>query len=1031
MPIANPPKMNVGKMEFCQCSHKRLNGWPVNHKDQYCSECGSFLYSLNFLCPSMVKGSEIQQGYFLFEQIDDYFQIRSNLQISKNTTDAKKDIKNSDDISFSFCKEAEIVITKTNKIYFLSLNDNSAKNEALSFSLHPRDTEDFKQELGEPYFKEVIFKCYKNRNGSEPILECVGILGPLPKGNPFEIFISDELPKKENDCLKWLFTAPNLDRLDISWKARYPFRLLGVYHNDGQLCKSFEKKDYVTGEKGHFPIKLKENGHSLSQFKFKVNVAGVDKATSIFKYTCLVEKVTSDIISLIPAYPDCKIPIKSGGTTPYDAIVILKKKSGYDLQITDIRCKDIKSCVKLITLLPLSVKNERTPLQFSIQTAFFDRVKDTISLYPVELVISDNKGNKWIQKLHLTLIREELLDHYLAIDWGTTNTCCTISDPRTGIFKQLTDHGKKYIPAIPSRFAIRKVDIEKKEYDLIVGSADSLKTDFQGRPECIISSLKRKFYDDPPDMQVIDANQNYFTIPTMDLVVQYLQALIITVEEKSPFEFKKIGFSYPTKIKKKHYTKLIDMLKKLEQSLQKVKPGISVTTLPNYLRAEEAKNQVSTPAPNFKEDNNNQNLHTPDEASAVAIEYCNSNDIKISGGSQILVVYDFGGGTIDSAVIGIFHDGKKFCSKLIGISGSHEFGGDDITNAMVQLVREKLFKIDPKVYIPIFDERTKKDSTDIGKKNRAFLFDIMEKHKKDFKSSGDKETPISFLGYLTQIKNENGKSANELFFKDSAEPTPTQKNNLQFFPSEIYDYEFALNNGTNSGLKIRQIIERSVEDLQNICDIEQIKPSKVILAGQGCNLPLVQDIFNKRFPGIINFDTDKAKTRLSVGLSQFLNSSDTNNDGIFAGNNPTPLVNHFTLGFKDKNFLFKKLIDIGTFLHTSNIKDAICFSFELPCNPNLDLFRKNYRNYSDEKIGTFDFRNAETLEEYFPPDFFKNVKVIQGFPEDASGIAKGRLFFRDFNDIFLVFSLKNQYYGCFKMKCSSDYFDLQDAVQGR
>ena len=104
---------------------------------------------------------------------------------------------------------------------------------------------------------------------------------------------------------------------------------------------------------------------------------------------------------------------------------------------------------------------------------------------------------------------------------------------------------------------------------------------------------------------------------------------------------------------------------------------------------------------------------------------------------------------------------------------------------------------------------------------------------------------------------------------------------------------------------------------------------------------------------------------------------------------------------------------------------------ELPCKPSLDLFRKNYRNNSNEKIGTFDFRNAEVLEENFSTDLFKAVKITQGFPEGATGIAKGRLFFRNFNNIFLVLNWKNQYYGCFKMKCSNDYLDLQDAVQGR
>lgn len=1031
MPIANPPKRNIGKPEFCQCSDTRLNGWPVHIKDQYCSECGAFLYSLDFLSSSIDQKFELTYGVFLLEFVGNDIQIRSNLQISKKTTTQKKEAINLNDAGYSFCKEAEITIKETNKKYFLSLREDFAKKGSLSFSIDPKNHEELVQQALESNLKNVTFICCKNRNLPGPRLNCAGILGPFPTEGPFEILISGESPALVNGCLKWEFTAPNLNRLDISWKARYPFRLIGAYSDEDKTFPSFTKKDYVTGDSNQFQIKSKDDGEFIFplKLKFKINLAGVDKATSVFEYSCLIEKVDSDMISLI-TNNDCKIPIKSGGTIPYEAFILLKNKKADALYITDIQIKDAKSCVKLSTLLPFSIKNERTPILFTIQTRFFDRVRDTLNFYPIKVIIFDNKGNKWDEELNLTLIREEALDHYLAIDWGTTNTCCTILDPRTGSNKQLTDHGIKYIPAIPSRFAIRKMDVKNKKYDLIVGSADSLKTDFQGKPECIISSLKRKFYNNNPEIEVYDAELTKQKITTMDLAVEYLHALIIAVEEKYSFEFKKIGFSYPTKIKKKHYAKLIKMLEKLEQSLQKVKLGVTVTTLPNYLRAEEPKNQVFIPQHNFKEDKiNNLISHTPDEACSVAIEYCNSNELKISDGPQILIVYDFGGGTIDSAVIEIVHNGEKFCSRLIGISGTHQFGGDDITNAIVQLVREKIFKIDPKVYIPIFDERTKKDSTDIGKKNRAFLFNIMDKLKKEFKISGDKEIPISFLVCLTSIKCENGKTAYENLFKDSVDLTSAQKSNFQFFPSEIYDWEIGPNNGENSDLKIRQIIQRSADDLQNICDIEQIKPSKVILAGQGCNLPLVKDIFNKRFPGLVDFDKDKAKTRLSIGLSYFLNSHDSNNGGVFSNFNPVPLVNHFALGFKNKSFSFEKLIPIGNLLHASNIKHGIPFSLKLPCKPTLDLFRKNYRFNSPEKIGTFDFRKPEVSEENFSRDLFKTIKIIQGFPEPAMGIAKGHLFFRNFTDIFLVLHWKNQYYGCFKIKYVNDYLDLQHAVQ--
>ena len=127
MPIANPPNKNIGKIEFCQCSNNKLIGWAIHFKDQYCSECGEFLYSLDIKNSSIDQNNELKHGVFLIESIGNDIQIRSNLQISKKTTTSNKDTINFNNEGYSFCKEAEIIIKKTNKQYFLSLKEDFAK----------------------------------------------------------------------------------------------------------------------------------------------------------------------------------------------------------------------------------------------------------------------------------------------------------------------------------------------------------------------------------------------------------------------------------------------------------------------------------------------------------------------------------------------------------------------------------------------------------------------------------------------------------------------------------------------------------------------------------------------------------------------------------------------------------------------------------------------------------------------------------------------------------------------------------------
>lgn len=1011
-------------LEYCQCAKTSLNSWPVGATDYYCPGCGRGLNAIKAL-PN--KNTKVETLPFFSLEDSTRGILRSNLALERNTLNFKGKVAFHPDLILGELK-CELLVKKDN--HRIALNPwVEGPKTGLSFKFS--DIQGLGKDKLDPgqLPTKVEFYFYYVKNPSRSLLHCKeGVLGLSPTGRPFDIQIQGlEKPVAIQDTFHWLTTESISDTLKIEFTSRYPFQLLGYSFNKCKIPPRKFRTFYCENEKEILEFAGISVHANKAHFKIAFNLAGCDPENSQFTYDCVIEKVTSDLLQIVEENPNAEIKIFSNSETDFLANFLVGERKTPDLKIIAIHSLDRYQCVRLETKMPLDLRGNRIPVRFALNPSRFDRNQDHGKLYKIPLEIRDNLGRRWDLEMAVRVVRLEAQGQVVALDWGTTFSCLAIFDSRKGAPRHLTDRSglenRDSYPergwAIPSKLAVEKLDPVSRRFELIVGNDSRLQTYSQSAPHCLITSLKRQFYQHE-QIKIYDKEHRSMEVSTQELVVEYLKQLIFAVEKNEKFEFVEIGFSYPTKAKYKDYKRFCETLALVEKSMNESRPGLSVKLLP----------AISAPLGNYR--------HTPDEASAIALDHLHRGPAAHKNSAEILVIYDFGGGTIDSAVLQILESGSSRKTELLGSSGNSRFGGDNITGAIIQLIIKKITLADPTIRIPLYDnaETNESGDTPAGRENKTNLEGIAENLKKNFKGYAEKKE-LDFTSYLKKIKDRAGKPVYDLLCGHEKNIPEKQSALLRFSIREVYDWNVKLGGGPTS--TIRELIQGSVDDLKRICHKNNnVIPSKIILAGQGSNLPLVYDTFASEFDReIIDFDRERAKTRLAIGLSHFLNGVQGESVEYPVNFLPFSMSAHFPLGImrrvaeghgSKEDFL--EMIPIGAPLDGFRDQDVIIRELELTGKTNLELTR-NLPGEWGRKIGKFNLSQPIAIDGVCPPSFFPPGAHSQKVPPNWIGSVKALFLFKNYKDLYLVLKTQGESWGPFSFELSTPYASsLQDAVQG-
>ena len=132
---------------------------------------------------------------------------------------------------------------------------------------------------------------------------------------------------------------------------------------------------------------------------------------------------------------------------------------------------------------------------------------------------------------------------------------------------------------------------------------------------------------------------------------------------------------------------------------------------------------------------------------------------KQQQGDHRLLVYDFGGGTIDIVLSHVTNNGGEIRIEPIAHGGNPRYGGDDVTQAIVDFVLNEFKQriqeenLNLRFSIPYLSPRRVWQSSKDPRKNRAtilntpFLYDRAEELKKELsnQNTANRDFPLSVI----------------------------------------------------------------------------------------------------------------------------------------------------------------------------------------------------------------------------------------------------------------------------------------------
>ncbi|MCY3743006.1 MAG: Hsp70 family protein [Candidatus Poribacteria bacterium] len=438
--------------------------------------------------------------------------------------------------------------------------------------------------------------------------------------------------------------------------------------------------------------------------------------------------------------------------------------------------------------------------------------------YPVNFTINSNCGDDPTYEGGLNVNVEELeaYPHYLAIDFGTTSSCCAYFGAED-VFQLIQLNSEDPLNIIPSSIIYHSQPTNGDVYEVGYGAETARTSEIDG--PYYISSVKRWLgYNWRRQFP------NNLELQPRDVVADILRHIIQRAEEhldtlSTRSRIKKCVITYPTMFNRKQQ-------EDIKQAFEKV--GIT-------------------------------DLIFIDEASAASLGAISQ---RRQQGDYRLLVYDFGGGTIDIVLSQVTNNGREITIEPLAHGGNPKYGGDDVTQAIVDFVLAE------------FGQRIERESL-----NLRYKIPYLSP-REIWQSLGDQREDRAKLFNTSRLYNGAEELKKELSDEDEAN---------RDFPLNVIvgndtrPLENLTRGDINVSISKEQLHSLVANELrQTFADIDAMirengghLPEIVILAGQSSKMPMVKEMMTTHFQQEYQTDdidielSDSPKECVAIGAAQY------------------------------------------------------------------------------------------------------------------------------------------------------------------
>ena len=456
-------------------------------------------------------------------------------------------------------------------------------------------------------------------------------------------------------------------------------------------------------------------------------------------------------------------------------------------------------------------------------------------LLDLNIVYKIFDAGKWQEKskpcpLSIT-VSDTKHGYLLAVDFGTTNTLCAAvwnSKDISNINWNTPEKIKGNILHLETIASLNKSSVVPSAIELLFDNNEENKiigekaySSYLIGEKNTFRSFKRRlgsniFEDDPISLP----DNDYKYVLSDKLTQDYLSLLKDKIEEITGYKFENYIFTHPSKLS-------IKKLNAFNRIIKKILP-------------EDA------------------DYDFIDEATAGALFFIQQK-LQAKQNGYRLIVYDFGGGTIDITYLLITRPHSKITVEILDVDGLPDYGGDNISEAIETIIVTQL-KTDPEFNFIYKDNHWGEIYPDQAGSNKQRVWNYCEKIKPLFAAQPTFSDDLPLIYYYNEI-NDKVESKNAY---------------IEFKVQDVYKMIYAkLDESVNC---IASIIERTSQDIIDL-------PCYLYVSGQSSQIPLVKSIFDAYESCMRPFydETTKKIEYNTVNTAWPMQFAETNFDDISSG----------------------------------------------------------------------------------------------------------------------------------------------------